>query len=62
MSFLIRLWREAEAETGSLPADWHCEVEHIQTGQRWRFDTLNELLEFLHRQAASPHARQSEER
>ncbi len=51
MSFLIRLWREAEAAAGSASAEWHCEVEHIQTGQRWRFDTLDELLDFLRRQS-----------
>jgi len=59
MSFLIRLWREAGADPSF--ADWHCEIEHIQTGQRWRFDTLDELLDFLHQQAADPHGLRSEE-
>lgn len=61
MSFLIRLWREAEGETGPSPVDWHCEVEHIQTGQRWQFSTLDELLDFLHQQAADPRAVRSGE-
>lgn len=51
-SFLIRLWREAGA---SAPAtDWHGEVEHIQTNQRWTFDSLDEVLNFLRRQAEGP--------
>jgi len=30
---------------------WQGEVEHIQSGQRWTFSTLDELLGFLRRQA-----------
>jgi hypothetical protein len=52
-SFLIRLWREAGPRRAA-PRDWHCEVEHIQTGQRWTFSTLDELLGFLRRQAEDP--------
>lgn len=54
-SFLIRLWREAtpplsgEGEGGEV-SDWQGEVEHIQTGERWTFSTLDELLGFLRRQ------------
>jgi phytoene/squalene synthetase len=50
-SLLIRLWREVTAETQDLSADWHSEVEHIQTGERWAFGTLDELLEFLRSEA-----------
>jgi hypothetical protein len=46
-SFLIRLWREGTTETQELTADWHSEVEHIQTGERWEFDTVDQLLDFL---------------
>ena len=53
-SFLIRLWREAGADTMALLADWCSEVEHIQTGQRWTFSTLDELLEFLRQELEQP--------
>ncbi|MDQ4077374.1 MAG: hypothetical protein M3220_14145 [Chloroflexota bacterium] len=47
-SFLLRLWRE---EVTELVTDWHSEVEHIQSGTRWTFATLAELLNFLDQQA-----------
>jgi phytoene/squalene synthetase len=50
-SLLIRLWREVAAEALDVSADWHSEVEHIQTGERWAFGTLDELLEFLRRES-----------
>jgi|Deesub1362B_J571_1020462.scaffolds.fasta_scaffold54737_1 hypothetical protein len=50
-SFLIRLWRERTPGLPESVADWCSEVEHIQTGQRWTFSTLDELLDFLRRQA-----------
>ena len=53
-SFLIRLWREAGADTAVLLTDWCSEVEHIQTGQRWAFSTLDELLEFLRQELEQP--------
>lgn len=37
-----------------LAADWQSEIEHIQTGRRWYFHTLDELLEFLGRLPADP--------
>jgi len=62
-SFLIRVWREptpphsasrpelggSEGGQGGAP-DWQGEVEHIQTGERWSFNSLDELLGFLRRQ------------
>lgn len=51
MSFLIRLWHERSQEAPAPPIEWHSEIECIQTGQRWTFDTLEELLNFLHRHA-----------
>lgn len=53
-SFLIRLWREAGVDATAPPADWHSEVEHIQTGRQWTFSTLDELLGFLRRQTDKP--------
>jgi hypothetical protein len=50
-SFLVRLWRETAADARQLTADWQSEVEHIQTGERWSFSTLEELLEFLRRES-----------
>jgi len=54
-SFLIRIWREADVDVVASPSDWRSEVEHIQTGQRWSFDTLEDLLNFLRRQAGEAH-------
>ncbi|MCL4297992.1 MAG: hypothetical protein KJ077_19775 [Anaerolineae bacterium] len=51
MSFLVRLWHEPSQEAPAPPVEWHNEIECIQTGQRWTFDTLEELLNFLHRHA-----------
>ena len=56
MSFLVRLWREPGQDSPALLADWHSEVERIQTGQRWTFTTLDELRAFLHRQVEQPEA------
>ena len=47
-SFLIRLW--CEANLRAFPEEWRGEVEHIQSGRRWSFSTLDELLDFLRRQ------------
>jgi hypothetical protein len=54
VSFLVRLWHEPRPELPETSAGWHGEVEHIQTGRRWTFSTLDELLGFLRRQAADP--------
>jgi hypothetical protein len=53
-SFLIRLWRETNPEAQTPPADWRGEVEHIQSGQRWTFNTLDELMDFLRQHAEGP--------
>jgi hypothetical protein len=31
-------------------ADWQGEVEHIQSGRRWRFDGLDQLFDSIRRQ------------
>ena len=54
VSFLVRLWRETSPELTEPAADWQAEVEHIQTGRRWTFSTLDELLAFLRRQVEDP--------
>lgn len=52
-SFLVRLWRTPVLE-GERTRPWHGEVEHIQSGRRWTFSTLDEVLTFLRRQAEDP--------
>jgi hypothetical protein len=48
-SFLIRMWRETSPDTlPDMPA-CRAQVEQIQTGQKWGFDDLNDLLAFLRR-------------
>ena len=48
-SFLVRLWREGN--TPKIAVVCHGEVEHIQSGRRWTFGTLDETLSFLRRRA-----------
>ncbi len=50
-SFLIRVWRENKTGEASPSADWHAEVEHIQSAHYWAFVTTEDLLSFLKRQA-----------
>ncbi len=54
VSFLLRLWREGSPELSGSDADWQSKIEHIQSGRRWTFSTLDELLNFLRRQAEEP--------
>jgi len=53
-SFLIRLWREAHTDATAPLTDWCSEIEHIQSGQRWTFSALDELLDFLRREVEKP--------
>lgn len=50
-SLLIRLWRHESAEGAASAGEWQSEVEHIQTGQCWTFESLNNLLTFLREEA-----------
>jgi hypothetical protein len=50
VSFVVRIWRNQSSS--EQPGRWCGEIEHIQSGVRWRFCTLTELLNFL-QQAAS---------
>lgn len=52
-SYLIRLWRETDATTDPTP-EWQSEVEHLQSGQRWSFETTAALLAFMAVRAATP--------
>ncbi len=51
VSFLVRLWREPAQKALAPATDWQSEIECIQTGQQWTYDTLDELLDFLRQQA-----------
>ncbi len=46
-SFLVRLWRLSDRNGIGMPARWQSEVEHIQSGKMWKFNTLEELSAFL---------------
>jgi len=52
-SYLIRLWRDALPAPTPAP-EWHCEVEHIQSGQRWSFETADALIAFITTQTHTP--------
>lgn len=58
-SYLVRLWREAGADQPKAAVEWHGEVEHIQSGRHWSFDTLDDTLEFLRRGAEDAEAMRS---
>ena len=46
-SFLIRMSREVDPAAPDAVAQWHGEIEHIQSGRRWSFDMLDEIPELL---------------
>ena len=50
ISFLVRLWREPASELPEQNAGWQGEVEHIQSGQCWKFDGLVQLFDTIRRQ------------
>lgn len=54
-SFLIRIWRKGETQDSATHGEWLSDVEHIQTGERWGFNTLQELLDFLRYEAEDLH-------
>lgn len=51
VSFLIRMWREGGEHAAGIPGGWRSQLEHIQSGKRWNFESLDDLLHFLRRQA-----------
>ena len=54
LSFLVRLWHEPNMESPAQIIRWRGEVEHIQSGQRWSYETLDEVLSFLRKQVSDP--------
>jgi hypothetical protein len=61
-SFLVRLWRSRERGPSEHAASWHGEAEHIQSGQRWTFDTLDDLLRVLRQQAEAAERSRSKDK
>lgn len=49
-SFLLRIWRQGHSDAPAGETVWQSELEHIQTGDRWTFETPDELLMFLRHQ------------
>ncbi len=45
-SYLVRVWQQRRPDQPG-PAVWRAEAEHIQTGQRRRFDDPQALWTFL---------------
>lgn len=45
-SYLVRMWQQSRPGHPE-QAGWRAEAEHIQTGQRRRFDDPQELWAFL---------------
>lgn len=45
-SFFVRIWREPR-EDHQLPPEWRGMVEHLQSGARCYFVTLDEMLDFI---------------
>jgi len=43
LSLLVRLWYTPTSKGGK----WEGEVEHVQSGRRWRFTSLEALIAFL---------------
>ena len=59
-SFLVRLWRESGTDSSKTTARWHGEFEHIQTGRRLTFCSLDELMSQLRHQASDKGGKKSE--
>jgi len=55
-SFLIRLSRQTNLDSHGQTTEWNSEVEHIQSGKCWTFNSLDDLLVFLRWQAENPQA------
>jgi hypothetical protein len=53
-SFIVRIWRKSGLDANGNPYDWQSEVEHIQSGQTWSFNTLEELQAFNRQQMEHP--------
>ncbi len=59
-SFLVRFWRRVTPTEKVV--EWGGEIEHIQTGQRWSFDRVQDMLDFLRHRASYPRNWEGEKR
>lgn len=51
LSFILRIWRERDLERPDSPlGEWQGEVEHIQTGERRSFNSIDAVVDFLRAQ------------
>jgi hypothetical protein len=44
-SYLVRIWREPKQGQSATTSDWHGTIEHLQSGRRWTFATLEEMMD-----------------
>jgi len=53
LSFVLRVWRERDHKSPDrFVGEWQAEVEHIQTGERRSFGTIDAVVDFLRAQVA----------
>lgn len=52
-SFLLRMWSD-DLPDPPTTGDWESEIRHLQSGHAWTFDNLDDLVDFLTRQAVDP--------
>jgi hypothetical protein len=48
---MVRIWRLTNGGGEEEATSWLGEIEHLQSGEHWSFETLDELPELLRRQA-----------
>lgn len=46
-SYLIRMWSVHGEGAAIHDSGWHAQVEHIQTGERWSYTSVDDMLCFL---------------
>lgn len=55
-SFLVRIWRErSQTHPAKVIGRWEGEIEHIQTGKRWSFESVERLFAFLRQHMEKAH-------
>ena len=56
-AYLLRLWSEVWEKR----VLWRSQIDHLQSGRRAAFDTLEELLDYLRRETEGSHPNNREE-
>lgn len=46
-SLFVRLWKVFELSGGAVSTVWQSEVEHVQSGKSWVFNSMEGLVAFL---------------